>query len=423
MNVQEVFTPNKYPDHTYVKQKGKDLEKDLERGLNTPGEITSLSGPSKSGKTVLVQNVVPDEKLIIVQGSGITSPNDLWEDVLDFFDLPKVIERYEEEGETIGASLRAGLKSWVPGLSANTEGEIQQELSEAWGETKQYDREGLRAVVDHIVSENYVILVDDFHYIERDVQEDIAEEIKEAARRGVSICVALVPHRSDDLVRANSDLRGRVQTLDVGYWDESDLVKIAEKGFNLLRIDYDEDLIGYLAEESAGSPQLMQRLCLEVCYEFDIDPQQDQEITIGANKQNAVNILESTVEYSNHKSTFEVLNSGPKTRGTERNIYNYDSGKGDVYRTILRAISTNPPEREFHYDALKQRVESECVGGKSPSGSSIIGSCAQMDELVKNSFPDERAIEWDDEKDTLYIPDPYLLFYLRWSDELDILTD
>lgn len=217
MNVQEIFTPNRFPKHTYVKQKGKDLEEDLERGLNTPGEITSLSGPSKSGKTVLVQNVVNNDKLIIVQGSGIHSPNDLWDEVLDYFNIPNVIEKYQEEEKTIGSSLRAGLKSWVPGLSAEAEGEIQQQLSDISGESMRYDREGLRAVIDYIVDNGYVILVDDFHYIERDTQEKIAEEIKEAARRGISVCVALVPHRSDDLVRANSDLRGRVQTLNVGY--------------------------------------------------------------------------------------------------------------------------------------------------------------------------------------------------------------
>lgn len=100
----------------------------------------------------------------------------------------------------------------------------------------------------------------------------------------------------------------------------------------------------------------MQRLCLEICYEFKIDTKQNDTKKIRADKKNATNILEKTVEYSNHKSTFEVLNSGPKTRGTDRNMYQYDNGEGDVYKTILRAIAANPPEREFHYDGLKSRA-------------------------------------------------------------------
>lgn len=367
-----------------------------------------------------MQSVVDQDKLVIVQGSGINSPDDLWDEVLDSFDIPSIIRKYNESENSIGGSLKASLKSWVPGFSTKVEGEIQQTLSEISGESMRYDRDGLRAVVDYIVDEDFVILIDDFHYIERDVQEKIAEEIKEAARRGISICVALVPYRSDDLVRANSDLRGRVQTLDVGYWERSDLKKIAKKGFNILNVNYDKDLVNHLSKEAAGSPQLMQRLCLEICYEFEIDEKQNDTKKIRADRENATNVLEKTVEYSNHKSTFEVLNSGPKTRGTDRNMYQYDNAEGDVYKTILRAIAANPPEREFQYDDLKSRVEDQCVGSNSPSGSSIIGSCDQMDDLVKDRFPDERAIEWDDEKDTLYIPDPYLLFYLRWSDEINM---
>jgi len=159
MKVQEIFTPNKYPDHTYVKQKGKDLEKDLRRGLNTPGEITSLAGPSKSGKTVLVQNVVDEDRLVIVQGSGIQSPSELWDEVLDFFNVPEVIEKYDEKEKRIGSSLRAGFKSWVPGLSANTEGQVQSELSDMHGESQTHNRDGLREVINHIVDEGFVILL------------------------------------------------------------------------------------------------------------------------------------------------------------------------------------------------------------------------------------------------------------------------
>jgi hypothetical protein len=43
-----------------------------------------------------------------------------------------------------------------------------------------------------------------------------------------------------------------------------------------------------------------------------------------------------------------------------------------------------------------------------------------MDELIKDSFPNERALDWDEAKQHVYIPDPYLLFYLRWSGRLEL---
>jgi len=41
-----------------------------------------------------------------------------------------------------------------------------------------------------------------------------------------------------------------------------------------------------------------------------------------------------------------------------------------------------------------------------------------MSRLASDKFPRERAIDWDEQKQILDIPDPYLLFYLRWSQRL-----
>jgi hypothetical protein len=54
----DVFTPNDFPAYTYVQRSGDDLETQLHRALDTPKVVVSISGPSKSGKTVLVEKVV-----------------------------------------------------------------------------------------------------------------------------------------------------------------------------------------------------------------------------------------------------------------------------------------------------------------------------------------------------------------------------
>ena len=42
-----------------------------------------------------------------------------------------------------------------------------------------------------------------------------------------------------------------------------------------------------------------------------------------------------------------------------------------------------------------------------------------MHSLVASKFPEERAFDWDDQKEVLDLPQPNLLFYLRWSGRLD----
>ncbi|MFY9588364.1 MAG: ATP-binding protein, partial [Actinomycetota bacterium] len=54
----EVFTPGAFPEHTYVERAGEQLEQQLRDAIDTPGQVVSLVGPSKSGKTVLVEQVI-----------------------------------------------------------------------------------------------------------------------------------------------------------------------------------------------------------------------------------------------------------------------------------------------------------------------------------------------------------------------------
>ncbi len=58
LRAQEVFTPGAFPSRTYVERAGATLERSLRDAIDTPGQIVSLIGPSKSGKTVLVEKVV-----------------------------------------------------------------------------------------------------------------------------------------------------------------------------------------------------------------------------------------------------------------------------------------------------------------------------------------------------------------------------
>jgi len=41
-----------------------------------------------------------------------------------------------------------------------------------------------------------------------------------------------------------------------------------------------------------------------------------------------------------------------------------------------------------------------------------------MQKLTTERFPKERVVDWDESKPVLDIPDPYFLFYLRWSNRL-----
>jgi hypothetical protein len=129
-------------------------------------------------------------------------------------------------------------------------------------------------------------------------------------------------------------------------------------------------------------------------------------------------ILEQTSASTDFRSLVDVLDAGPRTRGTERKTYKFADGtEGDVYRVVLRAVADNPPRLSYPYEELLNRTAKVCIG-ESPVGSSVTGTCLHMAKLAREKFPNERAVDWDEQKQVFDIPDPYLLFYLRWSNRL-----
>jgi hypothetical protein len=115
------------------------------------------------------------------------------------------------------------------------------------------------------------------------------------------------------------------------------------------------------------------------------------------------------------------LHGGPKTRGTERKIFDFvDGTRGDVYRAVLLSLKSGKPELGIKYAALNNRIERCCVNEK-PVGSAVVEACKQMARIADNVVPGARSLEWDEEYEVFNISDPYLLFYIRCSKKLNSL--
>jgi hypothetical protein len=231
----------------------------------------------------------------------------------------------------------------------------------------------------------------------------------------LKIATASVSHRGDDVVRANPELRGRVRAIDLRYWTKAELRQIAEIGFSALNAELDPQSIDAFSEESAGSPQLMQLLCLQACFLLDLRTKSPAKLGLKLDSNVLERILEQASSATDFRSLVDVLDAGPRTRGTERKTYKFHDGtEGDVYRVVLRALADAPPRLSFSYPELLDRTKNVC-DGEPPVGSSVTGTCLHRAKLAEEKFPTERAVDWDDQKQVFDIPDPYLLFYLRWS--------
>ena len=267
----EVFTPNDIPTFSYVERKARRFEERLRDSLSIPKMIVSLSGPSKSGKTVLVKKVIDEDSLIPLSGATIRSADALWANVLNWMSVPG--ERVETSGSRWKSDVttKAGGGLNIP-LVAQAKAEIGGSTgTETTSEVKNtFKMGGLQQVVSEIAGSTFTVFVDDFHYIPKDVQKELGQQIKEAAESGVRIVMASVPHRADDVVRSNTELRGRVTAIDTDYWKEEELAQIAYQGFQELHMDIAPSIMQRLTTELFGSPQLMQAIGLNFCFETGI---------------------------------------------------------------------------------------------------------------------------------------------------------
>lgn len=217
-------------------------------------------------------------------------------------------------------------------------------------------------------------------------------------------------------MRANPELRGRLAAIDIGYWSEDHLELIAKKGFPVLNIDLAPSVVSRLSRESLGSPQIMQSLCLNLCFVKNISHKKAELERVEVSDFDIKEIFRRTATLSDWSSLLGEIHSGPRQRGTERKIFDFTDGtKGDVYRAVLLSLVQDPARLSLRYDEILSRVKSICVG-EVPVGSSINAALEQIAKLSQDINDGNSIIEWDE--DVLDIVEPYLLFYLRGSGRL-----
>jgi hypothetical protein len=418
----DIFTPGDFPSHTYVERSAAQLEEHVRNGLATRGQILSVSGPPKSGKTVLIERVIGFDNLVTVTGAGLYSSDHLWDRVLDWMGSPSGVGLESERSVGGTVSGKVGGEAGIPFVAkGKAEASAAVDVTRLRRSTEEHGRRGMVQVIEEIADSEFVLLIDDFHYMDRAVQIEVAKQIKEAARQGVKICTASVPHRSDDVVRSNPELRGRVLAIDVGFWNIEELKEIGHIGFPILGATVEEELMSRLAKEASGSPQLMQALCLDLCFELLAQRGSLAGRQVHANTVPPTSVLSRTSARTDYRSLVRKLHTGPKSRGTERKEYPFSDGtKGDVYRCVLLAIASDPPRLRFTYEDLMSRIV-RVSPNDQPRPQSVYQTCAQMAAICEATSPGERIFEWDDDQTQVDIPDPYFLFYLRWSNALSDL--
>ena len=388
LKAEDVFRPGSFPEYTYVSRKatpsGLSYEFRLQQAIKVSGFLTSLVGPSKMGKTILCEKVIGLEKIVEISGADFDESTDFWKLV----------------------SAKVGL---------SYEGQFASEKTVSDSGDKYSKKEVYALTKDKIINyykENELVLViDDFHYVPETKRMQVAQQLKDAIRKGFRVVVVSLPHRADEAIRQNSDLSGRLSLINISPWAEDDLKEIAKMGFGKLKIEVGDDVAAQIAVESLTSPQLMQYICLNICTILEMS--ETEKKVIGSEILEKAYRL-TTINFG-YGDVVALMRKGPSTRGKSRNKFLAKDGiEYDIYELIVKSIAENPPIMELKFEDIRDRIYCLLADDQEkPKPQTIKDSLVKLQELLNDREDIFKVLDW--KEGVLYILDPLFLFYLRWG--------
>lgn len=395
----EVFIAGGQPSITYVDRKSLDIERQLARAIASTNQIVSLSGPTKSGKTVLCKHVMAKRPYVWVEGGQAPTAAGVWAKICYELNFPTTIDKAIKSATTGTAGLSAMIFT-AGGSQLNGD------------ETKRtYQIDSMASAVKHLTENGIALVVDDFHYMSEADRKAFVRHIKGPIFNGLRVVLLSVAHRTFDVIKAETELTGRFMSVSVPEWSKEDLRLIPEKGFAALNINCPSSIIEHLTEECQSSPFIMQKLCWDICFDLDVELPSPHPIAV----PKTINLAELYIRIAKDSGLpiYERLVAGPQIRKDRIKRPLTRGGEADVYEATLLAIAETGPAQSISYNDLRGALQS-VLSDKMPQKHEITSVLKHLARISREIGTDV-GVDWDDDKRQLDISDPYLRFYLRWQ--------
>lgn len=253
---------------------------------------------------------------------------------------------------------------------------------------------------------NYVLVIEDFHYLDDDEKILLFQQWKRFIDNEVSVLVLGTTHRAVDIANSNKDLIGRISQIDVLQWSHDDLEKICTSGFNHVGVSISSGLKASLSQEAVGLPIIVQQSCLQMMVDREVETvAQAKKKRIVLTKRDAEGALHSVAKqkYTQFESYYSTLIRGPREKAR----------KYKTYEIILGCFTLDPIKFSLKRKEIDQRMTKLIVipSEVPPAASmnSTFGALRKFQE--KRGF---ELLEWRPSEEILYIIEPSFLFYVRW---------
>ncbi|MGA1940279.1 hypothetical protein [Arcobacter sp. YIC-310] len=377
--IHDVFNAGGEPTVTYIKRDNhtKKLEEKISDELYS-SKIIIIHGPSKLGKTVITKKVFSELEHIWVDGGTAKNALGLWDTIImdadDKFNTNRFQSRTDENAQIIGVNILKNKK--LP------------------------------------------LVIDDFHLMPEDEQKKIIQSVKSLVFNAIPIVLISVPHKLVDVVNAEREMNSRNIDIEIPTWEIEELEQIAIEGFKKLELNNDKTMIDNFIRNSFGSPFIMQ----ELCYKATI-ASNESDFSAGKVTNPLVKTSErmfyGEIAESYCTDEFNWVLNGSKSHSTSRKEVEKTNGsKIDIFQAVTTGISMSKIDKPIIYLELKKNIMA--ILKDEPDNSRITYVLNKMTSLAKtlSSSSDvirDPILEWDTDSKILYLIDPFLKFYIKWS--------
>jgi len=383
------------------------LEEKLAEGKDNLCKLVTVTGQTKSGKTVLTKKVFPREEAIWIDGGIVSAEDDFWDSIIEQLNLFQSTEKETSKGvdTTFGGKAIAEANFIV----AKGSGEVKAEIGTTRGSaTTSAQTLSSRVVATRGLGENKIpLIVDDFHYIPREMQGNIIRVLKPLIFEGLPAVIIAIPHRRYDAMKVEREMTGRISSVEIQLWNASELQFIPNTGFSLLNYSVPPWLGERLASESIGSPHLMQDL---------LGLQAANELTqLQASTEQLTTVFQ-TVADTIGRPMFEKLARGPRQRSDRLPRELKDGRRVDIYGLVLHGLAhIRPGLVSIEYEELRAAIR-EVSSGQIPQLQEIARVLKHMSTIAATDQSSTPVLDFEEEDKKLHVTDPFFAFYLRWGE-------
>lgn len=431
VTLAQVFVPGGKPTITYVPREKLGLEETVRNHIRETREILLLIGPTKSGKSVLTQTVIPDNVRVTIDGTRVRDREDrFWNDVASKAGAAHAIVASEASSSKSHTINKAG-------IGINTEHGLGRLLAEALplptfeiGTKNETTEQRAADVKRHLVTDpqeeainlliasKKVLVIEDFHTVAPEVQRNVIRALKGPVFEGMRVVVLGIPHREHDVIAGMIDMQGRTRTLQMPMWSKEDLKEICDKGFKALNVQPADNVVKQFCLHAFGSPNLLQKFCLRLCQKHGITERQSKPVKVSLGERYETFFEEFVAQEANLDVTRIVADFRSPNESRLKRFKTQDGEDLNIYQLVLLAISQKLPATMIAAGDITRKIE-EIVAGDPPETEAITRALSRLGTLSQEISEElkigQPVLEYDGKLRKLHITDASFAFHVKWG--------